>query len=611
VGRRLPRRAVETIACGVVGASCGCALIAFLARGPHPYDVVVWRWFAVGSLDVAMDIHYDALAAVMALMVTFVATLVHVYSVHYLRGDSGTVRYFCLLNLFVFAMLVVALADNLIFLYLGWEAVGFCSYALIGFWYRVEQFADAGRKAFVVTRIGDVAMGIALGVAFLVCGRLSVAQLGSQAPHLAPGVATLLGLLFLWAAVGKSAQLPLSLWLPDAMAGPTPVSALIHAATMVTAGVYLLMRLFPVIAVSPAALFAVALVGALSACYGALAALAQNDCKRVLAYSTVSQVGYMFLAVGCSDIAGGMFHLLTHAFFKSLLFLAAGCVMQALDEEHDIFRMGGVLRQLPAVSWAFLAGAAALAGLPLTAGFFSKDRILATAFSQPHFPYTALWLLALLATAVTVLYTFRLFFVVFLGPPAGPAARPLRRLPQGMVHVLWPLAVLSLSAGALNLPGPGWGREWLAHYLEAVTAASVPVTIAVETEFAMALGCGLVALLALLFAYCHYGPPNLWGGRSPLALRPKLRELLSGGFGLDRACHLRIAQPYAQAARFLWQQVDRNVLDALWERSARACGGLSGLLQEWTDGRLSRYLTMFLLGFTLILGGLTVIWMVR
>ncbi len=384
IGRYLSRRAVETIACTAVTASFALALTAFFLSGQNTHSLTLAHWFAAGSFQVDIDLYYDPLAAVMALMVTFVSGIVHLYSVAYMRREEGWTRYFCFLNLFVFAMLVIVTAGNLVFLYLGWETVGLCSYGLIGFWYEKPEAANAGVKAFVVTRLGDVAFGIAIALLWVTLGHLSVSGINDGAANLGASTAGIIGLLLLAAAIGKSAQLPLAVWLPDAMAGPTPVSALIHAATMVTAGVYLLMRFFPVIQLSAFVMAVIAVVGVVTVCYGAFAALVQKDIKRILAYSTISQVGYMFLAVGAGDLSGSMFHLISHAFFKSLLFLAAGCIIQALHEEQDIFRMKGLRQRMPQLFWLFLAGTASLGAFPLTAGFFSKDRILLAVFLQPH-----------------------------------------------------------------------------------------------------------------------------------------------------------------------------------------------------------------------------------
>ncbi len=320
IGRYLPRRLSEWIGCASILGSLLMAILAFGGAGGRRYLLTFFDWIQVGDFSASMSVYYDALAAIMALMVTFVSSLIHLYSVSFMRDDRDYVRYFCYMNLFVFSMLVITLADNLVFLYLGWEGVGFCSYILIGFWYSDVINATAGRKAFILTRIGDVAFGVAIALFFLTLDQLSIFSINAKATSLSTGTATLLGLLLFWGAVGKSAQLPLIVWLPDAMAGPTPVSALIHAATMVTAGAYLLMRLFPVIALSSVTMVTIATVAAVTGLFSALAALGQKDIKRILAYSTISQVSYMFLGVGTGDVTGGMYHLLSHAFFKAMLF---------------------------------------------------------------------------------------------------------------------------------------------------------------------------------------------------------------------------------------------------------------------------------------------------
>ncbi len=343
-GRRFPRRLAEVVSCAVIVVSFVMATVAFFLPG-RPETILLYNWIEVDTFSAGMDIHFDALAAIMTLMVTFVSCLITIYSVSYMGHDHDYSRYFAYLNLFVFFMLVIVLADNLLFLFLGWEGVGFCSYALIGFRYEELANARAGRKAFLLTRIGDVGLGIAISLFFVTCHSLSISAINGQAATLSAGTAMTLGFLLFWSATGKSAQLPLLVWLPDAMAGPTPVSALIHAATMVTAGVYLLIRLFPVVSRTPEVLLTIAVVGTVTAFYAACAAIVQKDLKRVLAYSTISQVGYMFLAIGVGDIIGSMFHLLTHAFFKSLLFLAAGAVIHALHDERDISRMGEAVRR--------------------------------------------------------------------------------------------------------------------------------------------------------------------------------------------------------------------------------------------------------------------------
>lgn len=603
LGRRSPRRLVEVVACGSVGASLVMALAAVIGGGTERFVVGYWEWFRVGDLAARFDVLYDPLAGLMCVMVTFVAAVVHVYSVGYMKADGDYVRYFCLLNLFVFSMLVITLADNLLFLFLGWEGVGFCSYALIGFWFEDTARATAGRKAFMLTRIGDVAFGVALGIFWVRFGGLSVDWITTHASTLTPQAATLVGLLLLWSAVGKSAQLPLAVWLPDAMAGPTPVSALIHAATMVTAGVYLLMRLFPVMALSPAAMLAVAVVGVVTALFGSLSALAQRDIKRVLAYSTISQLGYMFLAVGAGDIVGGLSYLLSHAFFKSLLFLGAGCVIQAFHEEHDIFRMGSrVRRHLPAVYWLFLAGVCSLGALPPTGGFLNKDRVLVAAFFNSGVVFPILWGLALASSFVTSLYAFRMFFLVFTEQRGEePAAEPPAAVPGVMVRLLWPLAILALTVGYLNLP-PVWGGEdWLGHFMAGVPGAVPHLEVSERVEWAVATLDGFLALVALPVAFLAYGPGGRLlqageGGRSGL-----VRDFLMNGFYLDRAYTVLLARPYGALARFLWTRVDEGTVDRGMVGYGKAFEVMGLGLRGWTTGRLSTYLRMILLGFSTIL----------
>jgi len=633
LGRRLPRRAVEAVACAAVLGAMVCAAVALALAADRAHDLTFFEWFRVGEFSAAMNVHYDPLAAVMALMVTFVASIIHLYSAAFMREDADYVRFFSYLNLFVFAMLVITTADNLIFVYLGWEGVGFCSYALIGFWYRDEANADAGRKAFICTRIGDIAFGVALGLFFAYFGNFSITYINSHAIGLSPTLVTILALLLLWAAVGKSAQLPLTVWLPDAMAGPTPVSALIHAATMVTAGTYLLMRLFPLVSLSPAAMLVIACIGSVTTLYAGFAALAQWDIKKMLAYSTISQVGYMFLAVGAGDIVGGLFHLVSHAFFKALLFLAAGIVIQTLAEEHNIFRMGSLRRRLPGVYWLFLIGAISLSAFPLLGGFFSKDRILLATFIHPGGAYKIFWFIGLAAAFLTPLYTFRVFFVAFSERTDGRGGEQIQPTPRFMAWVLWPLAICALGDGLLNLPG-GIGKNFLGNYLAIVPGARPDLGAGVATEWAMGLISAATVVASMTLAYFLY--------RRRPAREPALEGywgLLFSGFYLDRLYQSIFVRPYQAMARFLWRQVDDRydqqvivggaralfrpyralakfcwlqvdelVIDDGAEKTAGSLVTVSRGLGYWTTGRLSTYLKMLLLGLTIFFCALGVSW---
>ncbi|HEX7260615.1 MAG TPA: NADH-quinone oxidoreductase subunit L, partial [Luteolibacter sp.] len=390
-GSRMPRALVSVVGCGTVGfaalLSLGIACV-FLSGDGEPIRQELWTWFEVGGLELPVGLHLDALSLLMMGVVTGVAFLIHVYSVSFMAGDEGFSRFFAYLNLFVGSMLVLVLADSLPVLLLGWEGVGLCSYLLIGFWYRDPANGLAARKAFVVTRIGDTSLLIGLLFLFHELGTLEIGEMlrlaeerwqsGDPAPVIAAS-------LILGGAVGKSAQLPLQTWLPDAMAGPTPVSALVHAATMVTAGVYLIARMHGIFLLAPTVMMVVSVIGAATMLMAGCSALVQRDLKRVLAYSTISQLGYMFLALGVGAWTAAMFHFMTHAFFKALLFLAAGAVIHSLDHEHDMFKMGGLRKRLPAVFWPFVIGSGSLAALPLvTSGFFSKELILGSVWAAGH-----------------------------------------------------------------------------------------------------------------------------------------------------------------------------------------------------------------------------------
>ena len=611
IGRYLPRRAVEWIGCLTVLASLGMAILAFGSAGEKRYLLTLFDWIRVGDFTASMSLYYDPLAAVMVLMVTFVSSLIHLYSVGFMRDDDDYVRYFCYMNLFVFSMLVIALADNLLFLYLGWEGVGFCSYILIGFWYRDGVNATAGRKAFILTRIGDVAFGIAIALFFLIFNQLSIFSINSKVSTLSVGMATLLGLLLFWGAVGKSAQLPLVVWLPDAMAGPTPVSALIHAATMVTAGAYLLMRLFPVIELSQVTMITIATVAALTGLFAALAALAQTDIKRILAYSTISQVSYMFLAVGAGDVTSGMYHLLSHGFFKALLFLGAGCVIQALHEEHDIFKMGNMRQRLPVVFWLYLAGSVSLAALPPFGGFFSKDHILLSTFSHPEPSYKVLALIGEVGALITVLYTFRMFFVAFLKRPSAHqdfSGRDLK-IPKFMAWINLPLAILAIFAAAINLPTAIGGSTWLTHYLASLPGGNPAYPVSESLEGSVEIGSGLLNIAVLILAYFLYRPEaRLLGVPTPVVMKTSLRDLLFSGFYLDRLYQIALVKPYQAIAKNLWLVVDEGGIDHQFDDTGTAFRFFSLGLQLWTTGRLSTYLRMLLLGLAGMLCMLALGW---
>ena len=457
-GSRFPRKLVPVFGVGSValaGVVTILVAISFFSSPPpgNQFTQVLWTWMDVGGFQPRIAFYLDALSLLMVLVVTFVGSLIHLYSAEFMIEDEGYSRFFAYMNLFVASMCVLLLGDNLLLLLLGWEGVGLCSYLLIGFWYRDPVNGLAARKAFIVTRVGDTAMILGLFLLFDKLGTLQIQELMHRALTQWQGgsiMAIWAAALLLGGAVGKSAQLPLQTWLPDAMAGPTPTSALIHAATMVTAGVYLIARTHVLFSLAPPAQFAVGVVGAATLILAGFSALTQPDIKRVLAYSTVSQIGYMFLALGVGAWGAALFHFMTHAFFKALLFLAAGVIIESLHHEHNIFKMGGLRKELPIAFWTFLAAGCSLAGLPLiTAGFYSKGLIIWDVWSSASGSH-ALWVAAVIGVLLTSLYTFRLIFLVFFGEAKTHVSK---RPGLAMTVPCVVLAILSIVGGFFNTPG--------------------------------------------------------------------------------------------------------------------------------------------------------------
>ena len=590
-GRRLPRPAVGAIGAGSVGSA---ALVAgWLAAGfDGPRTLHLWRWITAGDLTIGFDLRLDGLSLVMVLVVTGVGFLIHLYSVRYMALDADVARFFSVMNLFVAAMLLLVLADDLVLLYLGWEGVGLCSYLLIGFWYRDPANGRAAQKAFLVTRIGDAAMAVGLMVLFAHVGTLSIpAAMAAAQGAWAPGsaLAATVAALLLAGAVGKSAQIPLHTWLPDAMAGPTPVSALIHAATMVTAGVYLVARTHVLFELAPVVASATAVIGAVTLLVAGGAALAQRDIKRVLAYSTISQLGYMFLALGVGAYGAAIFHLVTHAFFKALLFLAAGAVIQALEDEHDIYAMGGLARRLPVAFWTFTAGAAALAGLPLvTAGFYSKDLILWQAYTAPR-GGALLWLAGLVGAGLTALYAFRVVFVAFLGESRHERVTPTRPL---MALPLVVLAILAVVGGALETPSHLGGLEVLPRVLAGVLPPA-PGGGGHGLEIGLEVIAGLVVLAGIAVAWWRWG-------RGAAALEPvdgPLVRAAAAGFGFDRLYDTVVVRPFG----WLAEATRGDVVDAFFMAVGYGGSGLSWLLDRTQTGRVRWYVAGIAAGAALLL----------
>ncbi len=645
VRRELPRAVVIALGCGAPIASFAIALrevwnLALLpAGGPNAFVDNLYTWIGAHPFHAELSFLLDPLSAVMVLVVTGVGSLIHVYSVGYMdddhRDDSGFQRFFCYLNLFTFSMLALVLGDNLLVLFVGWEGVGLCSYLLIGFWFLEDHNAKCGQKAFVVNRIGD--FGFLLGIfllfwAFAQAGHPTVdfaemrAQIGAIAERSVelPGwlsflpafptwqLATLAGLCLFVGAVGKSAQLPLYVWLPDAMAGPTPVSALIHAATMVTAGVYMVCRLSFLYAHAEGALATIAWVGGLTALFAATIGICQKDIKKVLAYSTVSQLGYMFLAAGCAAYGAAIFHLMTHAFFKALLFLGAGSVILGLHHEQDTDRMGGLRAAMPWTHATFLAGVLAIAGTPLFSGFFSKDEILLGVWLAHDVPgHQALWGIGLLTAAITSFYMFRLYFRVFAGEHRGGrgALHRVHESPNWILLPLVVLAVFSVVGGYFGLPdvyGALIGipnSNSLHNFLQPVVGGAVH-HVEPAAEFGLAaLAVGAALAGAALAWLCYVSRPEL-PGRIAASLR-LLYTLVWNKYYVDEIYDALIVRPLvALSDRVLYRTVDARLIDGAGVNGiALVVRGIADRgLKYLQTGYVQSYLFVMLVGAILIVG---------
>jgi NADH-quinone oxidoreductase subunit L len=590
-----------TIAGAFVVSLAGLARLLALAPEQRELLSPAWSWIRAAGLPIEVAMRLDPLSSVMTLVVTGVGALIHVYAVGYMKGDEGFAKFFSFFNLFAAMMLVLVLSSSLLGLFVGWEGVGLCSYLLIGFWYSKMENAEAGQKAFVVNRVGDACFLLGSFLLVTTLGTLDLATLTAATPEAALDPAlrsrlSLAALLLFGGACGKSAQIPLFVWLPDAMAGPTPVSALIHAATMVTAGVYLVVRLNPLYALSPELLLLVSTIAAATAFLAASTALVQRDIKRVLAYSTVSQLGYMFLALGSGAWAAAIFHLVTHAFFKALLFLGAGSVIHGMHEEQDMHRMGGLRRHMPTTWATFLAGAGALSGLPLLSGYLSKDEILFDVFSAGG-AGRVLWGVGLVTAALTAFYTWRMVALVFHGPERFDHAHAHpHESPRSMTLPLVVLAVLSVLGGALGLPAvlhaPHLLREWLAP----VVAPGNELLAAWrgEHEPSHALEWALLALGALIaLVFAHKGFHAHAGGveRDQRLARERapLYAFLYDAWGVDTAYGRFIVRPLRLAALGLALVVDQLLIDGLVNGSAALARGLGRRARRMADGSIAHY----------------------
>jgi NADH-quinone oxidoreductase subunit L len=647
-GRPATHTLPSLIGPGVLAAAFAIVLVNFLRMlGSEAHDPVVveyWTWMVTGTFEVAAALQLDPLSMVMMMVVTGVGFLIHVFSVGYMKDDPGYPRYFAYLNLFVFFMLVLVMGASLPVLFVGWEGVGLCSYLLIGFWFGDREKADAGKKAFIVNRIGDFGFLVAMFLLFTTVGTLDFGPMLAAAPGAlvyGGGLVTAITLFLLLGATGKSAQIPLYVWLPDAMAGPTPVSALIHAATMVTAGVYMVARLSVLFALAPVGSLAVAGIGALTALFAATIALAQYDIKKVLAYSTVSQLGYMFLGVGVGAYTAGIFHLMTHAFFKALLFLGSGAVIHsmhhALHHTHkhwdaqDMRNMGGLRRHMP-VTWITMwIATLAIAGVWPFAGFFSKDEIIwyaGAAASGPYAAfYTLFWILSLAAALLTAFYMTRMMVMTFHGAnrTGEKEAHHLHEAPLTMTVPLVLLAVLSVFGGWINVPpalhesvfglfGSLPMSEWLHHWIEPVTGVAEEIRIEHAGEFAHASPFGggevmwaavstLLALVVVGVAFAVVGRQKvLTADKAAGVPMPALTRVLHNKWYVDELYDRIVVQPILRVSRFAWRVIDQGIVDGIVNgvgNLTRALGWFGSLFQT---GAVNTYALILTIGVIVILG---------
>lgn len=595
---------------------CSVALFFQLIALPHEerrLAVNFFEWIAVDKFKINAGFVVDQISSIMILIITGVGSLIHLFSIGYMHHDKGVTKYFAYLNFFVFNMLILVLGDSLLTMFVGWEGVGLCSYLLIGFWFNDSAKAAAGMKAFITNRIGDAAFILGMFILFMTFGTLNMHELNMLAPTALEaswlGAVTLATLMLFIGATGKSAQIPLYVWLPDAMAGPTPVSALIHAATMVTAGVYMIVRLNPLFVAAPNTMMVVAVVGGLTAVIAATIGLTQFDIKKVLAYSTVSQLGYMFLAVGVGAFGAGMFHLMTHAFFKALMFLGSGSVIHAMHEEQDIRKMGGLKKYLPITHVTFVLGWLAIIGMPPFAGFFSKDEILWQAYSSPR-GHIGLWILGAAGACLTAFYMTRLMVLTFWGSSRVSKNVHPHESPLVMTIPLIVLGLLSVIGGWVGIPHvigealghiPNFWEHWLGPVITKLPElAAGEASHTVAEEWAL-MGCSVsLAAISAIAAVLVYSKGEETSDKIATAFGP-IYKLVNNKYFVDEFYFSTLINPLVSSSKNLWQYVDVNVIDKATYKTTDLVRGAGGLVRNMQNGNMQQYAMYVVLGAAVVL----------
>lgn len=604
LGKYLPKGISGWLGSLTILASFVCVVLIFKDLGAaQAIQIDVFNWISFGNIDISFGLWIDSLTLIMMMVVTGVGFLIHLYSIGYMHSDEGFTRFFTYLNLFIFFMLLLVMGSNYLIMFIGWEGVGLCSYLLIGFWFKNDAFNDAAQKAFVMNRIGD--LGFLLGMFFILFnfGTLDIQAVQELAPGLTANSPLLIGITMMLfvGAMGKSAQLPLYTWLPDAMAGPTPVSALIHAATMVTAGIYMIVRSNVLFAMAPSTLTFILWIGVITSLFAAVIGLKQNDIKKVLAYSTVSQLGLMFAALGLGAFSSGIFHLVTHAFFKALLFLGAGSVIHALHGEQDIRRMGGLKKLIPVTYLTFLLASLAISGFPFLSGFFSKDEILAHAFEQN----SIVWTLLFVSSMLTGFYMFRLVYLTFFNSFRGTeeTKQHIHESPWTMTVPLLVLCVLAVLGGLIGLPEVFNVSHWLDSYLAVVTEPSASLIHQGEKmSHALEIGlmsfAGLAAIGVILYAYRKYVTLKAMPEEDDVITG--IPKLIANKFYVDEIYESQITKPVFKLSTWFGNFFDKKVVDQVVNSTAGVLDAGGRSLRLFQNGNTGSYVFAMVIGMIVL-----------